>query len=178
METTQKFHLSEEEIINQIDRTQKMVRIAANSIGKSFWDIEVEATYTRVIIRGIETWKRETSIDMLWKIILTEEKKYWAQYSSELQDFISNSDKNEAVDETIMKRAICFKELVWSKRYERFLSYYNSKWYHKEKRAKRWSVVYDNEYHKKYMERICIYNKKKKILKQISESPELQAVFA
>ncbi len=174
---TTRISISEEEIVNQIERTQKMVRIAANEIGRSFWDIAVEATYTRLLIRGMETWKRETSIDMLCKIILTEEKKNWLN-SLELDEFIACKDEEIILDQSILTKVNCFKKLVWSERYERFLSYYNSKWYYKEKRAKRWSVVYDNEYHKKYMERICIYNKKRKILKQISESPELQAVFA
>lgn len=169
-------HFSEEEIVNQIDRTQKMIRIAANEIGRNFWDIAVEATYTRVLIRGMESCKRETSIDMLCKIILTEERKNWLN-SLELDEFIACKEEEKTPDQSVLTKANCFKKLVWSERYERFLAYYNSKWYYKEKRAKRWTVVYDNEYHKKYMERICIYNKKRKILKKISKSPELQAIF-
>ena len=33
---TTQISISEEEIVNQIERTQKMVKIAANEIGRSF----------------------------------------------------------------------------------------------------------------------------------------------
>ena len=164
--------LSEVEIVDQIDRISKICTLAAHSLGKSRWDIEVEAVYTQNVLKFLEQWEVKFSFNITVKLILAEIQKYWT--IDHYTDFSWVDDVEEAlpseIDQEILKKANAIKELVGEQWYERMTSYYNSIKGHKSCNGTR-----DK---KRGYETLSMYRKKVWILKKISNSPELQKLFA
>lgn len=163
--------MTEAEIINEINIIWKMCRIAANVLWKEILDIEVEAVYTKNLLRLLERWDSKVSVDMIIKQIFSEMQKYGNM--GHYTDFSWENDVAQSPEEScnplILKKCYTLKKLIWDQWYERFCSYYNS-----IKKYRNPNGIRDKS---RSSETVRIHNKKKRILKQISQSPELQEIF-
>ena len=161
--------MNEKQILDEIDYIYRLHAVAAREIGFPIRHPSVEAVYTKHILKFLKNPDLKISVHIIIKEIFKDIKKNWT-YLTEIQNENLANPEELNVDANIIRKANCFKELIGEEWYDRFISYYNS--------VAPGKKLYTHNTKARQREASYIGVKKRRTLKKIAQSPELQAIFA
>lgn len=139
--TTQKWYISEEEILDELDYIKSMTILAWESLGLSRDSIVIEEVYTNVVMKVLNEKRRiKSSFQVLkWKMLNIICRK-WTKYFSEIweqydPEFSEKYGSNNIFIENIIDelKTKCYSQ----EQMEDALYYYNTLW--SEERQSAWS---------------------------------------
>lgn len=174
MQTTQKTlkrdDLSEAEIIDWMNKIKGMCILAGRELWLEKNHIAIEEIYTYYICRCKENWFNNISFKTAYLLI---QRALLSQQFLSLEDMIHipEKDQTKEIPWHIKEKCRLLKKFIGGKWYQSFLDYYSQE-------PMRWYKVPKHLVLERRRQNQNLSHKKKRILKQISESPELQSLFA